>query len=423
MNKLYKVLIFLVFFGLGIPCASAANVTSLVPQTVETDMGFSQNIEIMKDDVSDGTLGSNNTFSALNSEVAEINMEPALTVSSENGTNSKLATVNVANPINWEFSPQEPVCGDIININGSASPEDKINAFVTFEKNVSVSEGEYEYSLQNVTIVKGLGNSFTVEARGVNNLNVRAKKVGWLSKSANASGDTAIVSRSDVPTGTYQIMIDGDAKEGVSEVDLKITASQTIQADSNGNFSYSYNTTAIPPGNFEVKVGDVTKEITLRSKEEPVLPAANFSTNVSEGYAPLSVQFNDSSKNATSISWNFGDETANSDERNPMHIYSAAGNYNVNLTASNEYGMNSTSVIINVFENKPFPGYTNPPIDSDHDNLCEDINGNGKVDFDDIVAYYANMNWIGENAPVTLFDYNNNNIIDFDDVVKLYNIL
>jgi PKD repeat protein len=428
MNKLYRVLIFLVFFGLGIPCALAANITSFNPQTVEMDMGLSQNVEILKDKVSDGTSGSNAMFSVLDSEVAEINTESVLPVAnfSVNVSEGSVPLVVQFNDslktltsVNWNFSPQEPVCGDTINISGSASPGEKLNILVTFEKNVSVSEEEYEYSLQNVSIVNELGNLFTVEAKGVNNLNVRAKKVIWLTKSANALGDTAIVSRSNIPTGIYQIRIDGDAKEGVSEVHLKITASQTVQADSNGNFSYSYNTTVVPPGNFEVKVGDITKVITLGSKEEPVLPVANFNVNVSEGYTPLVVQFDDSSKNATGWHWEFGDEVY-STEKNPTHIYTVAGNYNVNLTVSNKYGTNSTSVIINVFENMPFPSYTNPPKDSDYDGLYEDINGDGNVDFDDVVAYYINMYWMKENVPVALFDYNNNNIIDFDDVVILY---
>lgn len=86
----------------------------------------------------------------------------------------------------------------------------------------------------------------------------------------------------------------------------------------------------------------------------------------------------------------------------------------------------NTNVCIKAFTDPyvpVFPGYTNPPTDSDHDDLYEDINGNGKVDFDDVVAYYANMNWIGKNATVALFDYNNNDLIDFDDIVKLYNLL
>ncbi|AKB56538.1 PKD domain-containing protein [Methanosarcina barkeri] len=183
------------------------------------------------------------------------------------------------------------------------------------------------------------------------------------------------------------------------------------------------------PGNYTVNLtasnsnGTNSKlaTITVTENPEPVLPVANFSTNVSEGYAPLVVQFNDSSKNATGWHWDFGDG-ANSTEKNPMHIYTVAGTYTVNLTASNEYGMNSTSVIINVFENMPFPGYTNPPKDIDHDGFYEDINGDGNVDFDDVVAYYTNMYWMKTNVPVALFDYNNNNIIDFDDVVILYKI-
>src|SRR5574344_510250 len=72
MNKLYRVLIFLVFFGLGMPCASAANTTSFVPQTVEMNMGFSQNVEIVMDEVPYGISGFNITISVSDPEIAEI---------------------------------------------------------------------------------------------------------------------------------------------------------------------------------------------------------------------------------------------------------------------------------------------------------------------------------------------------------------
>ena|GEM_PF-4492295 len=70
-----------------------------------------------------------------------------------------------------------------------------------------------------------------------------------------------------------------------------------------------------------------------------------------------------------------------------------------------------------------FPGCINMPTDFNNNGLCEDINGNGKVDFDDIIAYYDNMDWIKENVTVSLFDYNKNNLIDFDDVIKLYDMV
>ncbi|WP_342770539.1 MULTISPECIES: PKD domain-containing protein [unclassified Methanoculleus] len=67
-------------------------------------------------------------------------------------------------------------------------------------------------------------------------------------------------------------------------------------------------------------------------------PVANFTANVTEGNAPLVVQFNDTSTgNVTSWSWDFGDGNT-STEQNPVHIYESPGNYTVSLTASNAYG-------------------------------------------------------------------------------------
>lgn len=174
---------------------------------------------------------------------------------------SAAASVN-----DWEFSPQEPVCGDTISIKGNASPREKIDVFVTFEKTVPVSAGKFEYILEDVKIPSGLNNIFKVEARGAEDLNVRAKVLAWMTKSSKASGEIATVSQSRVPPGTYIIKIDGDAKEGTSNVDLKITAYQEIKADSNGDFSYSYNTKAVPAGDFEIKVGTITKKVTIQSE-------------------------------------------------------------------------------------------------------------------------------------------------------------
>jgi PKD repeat protein len=79
------------------------------------------------------------------------------------------------------------------------------------------------------------------------------------------------------------------------------------------------------------------------------LPVANFTSNVTNGTAPLSIQFNDNSTgNVTSWFWEFGDNTTNSSEQNPMHTYVDAGNYTVNLTVSNANGVNSKTSTINV---------------------------------------------------------------------------
>src|SRR5665647_2350994 len=78
-----------------------------------------------------------------------------------------------------------------------------------------------------------------------------------------------------------------------------------------------------------------------------ILPVANFSSNISSGYAPLSVQFTDQSQNATGWSWDFGDGDT-STAQNPAHTYSVAGSYTITLSAINENGTISTFSTITV---------------------------------------------------------------------------
>jgi PKD repeat protein len=66
------------------------------------------------------------------------------------------------------------------------------------------------------------------------------------------------------------------------------------------------------------------------------------------------------------------------------------------------------------------PGMTNPPTDPDGDGLYEDLNGNGRADFSDIVLFFSQIEWIAENEPVPLFDFNGNGRIDFNDIVTQF---
>jgi len=71
----------------------------------------------------------------------------------------------------------------------------------------------------------------------------------------------------------------------------------------------------------------------------PVPPIADFSADITSGYAPLTVQFTDASmlgtNPITSWSWDFdNDGTVDSYEQNPIHTYAKAGTYTVKLTVS-----------------------------------------------------------------------------------------
>ncbi|MDD4247976.1 MAG: PGF-pre-PGF domain-containing protein, partial [Methanosarcina sp.] len=95
-----------------------------------------------------------------------------------------------------------------------------------------------------------------------------------------------------------------------------------------------------------------TAVITVLEEEEEeidVLPVANFSTNVTSGYAPLSVLFTDLSENATSRSWDVNnDGIEDSNEASFVYTYTSTGTYTAKLTANNAKGPATKTILIYV---------------------------------------------------------------------------
>jgi streptogramin lyase len=67
------------------------------------------------------------------------------------------------------------------------------------------------------------------------------------------------------------------------------------------------------------------------------------------------------------------------------------------------------------------PGGVGVPTDTNGDGRYDDVNGNRALDFNDVVLYFNQMDWIAANEPLAAFDYNGNGQIDFNDVVWLFN--
>jgi PKD repeat protein len=72
-------------------------------------------------------------------------------------------------------------------------------------------------------------------------------------------------------------------------------------------------------------------------------PSANFNATVAGSVA----SFNNTSANAQSYAWNFGDGTS-ATEANPTHIYLTDGTYTVELTATNSCGSSTFTQIVTV---------------------------------------------------------------------------
>jgi len=135
--------------------------------------------------------------------------------------------------------------------------------------------------------------------------------------------------------------------------------------DSNGDYITQWGTEGTYSGQFsriegiavdpsgDVYVADpgnrrIEKYSTTAAPIVVVPPVASFTTNVTDGSAPLSVQFTDTSQDAEKWSWDFDDNYQTSNEKNPVHTYTSVGTYNVKLTVSNAKGSNESITTIYV---------------------------------------------------------------------------
>lgn len=171
----------------------------------------------------------------------------------------------------WTISPSNPTVGDTLKIKGTASPGEDLIAQVSFEKELPVTEGRYQYLLEKIKIPRGEDNLLTLRGEGVENLNVSVTKLFFTKKlSSDASGGIATISRRNVPPLTYKVLIDGDALSTPSKdssVKITVTASQTLKTNSKGKFNFNYHTSSMPAGKYTIYIGDSKKTIELKSEK------------------------------------------------------------------------------------------------------------------------------------------------------------
>jgi PKD repeat protein len=84
------------------------------------------------------------------------------------------------------------------------------------------------------------------------------------------------------------------------------------------------------------------------SEDTPSLPSASFTYDfTATNFAPSQVNFHNTSTNATSYHWSFGDG-GESVAQEQSYTYNGAGDFTVTLTATNSDGSNSSSQTIHI---------------------------------------------------------------------------
>lgn len=121
----------------------------------------------------------------------------------------------------------------------------------------------------------------------------------------------------------------------------------------NGTISFLQNPSAtyFTPGQYTIKLvvedGLGNKDSLTKTQYINIfpIPVVNFSATPLSGCVPLTVQFTDlstaSGSSITAWLWDFGDGTTGS-VKNPVHTYTAAGNYNVTLRVTTVSGCSKT---------------------------------------------------------------------------------
>jgi len=244
----------------------------------------------------------------------------------------------------------------------------------------------------DVTVKKGSGNSYNITKTAGTNI-IGGSYIGgnyWGKPDGKGFSDTAVDSDGDgIADSAYSLPGDSSYKDYLPLVSSSNSAAPTIPvADFSSSITsgnapldvlFTDKSTGTPTswnwdfgdgtnsqdqnpihtytsaGNYNVTLkvnnanGETSKTGTITVLQNSELPVADFGTNATQGSAPLAIQFTDLSQKAVSWNWDFGDSSSSTDQ-NPVHVYENPGDYNVNLTVSNENGTASKTLGIKVLE-------------------------------------------------------------------------
>ncbi len=97
-----------------------------------------------------------------------------------------------------------------------------------------------------------------------------------------------------------------------------------------------------------------------KDKDEPAVPpVAKFTVASDNGFeAPSSITFTNTSTNATTYEWDFGDGSAKVTTENPVHLFQNTGSYTVTLIAKKDTQSNSATTTITIVDPTPVASFT-----------------------------------------------------------------
>ncbi len=161
----------------------------------------------------------------------------------------------------FTVTPSNPVVGGPVTITGTAAPNKLVTVQVCYEQSLPVLKGAYQFVLRGIVIPTG-SNSITIKTTNVKSMSVGIKQGIWTTITAKVVNGVSTLTQNNISPGKYDAIIYGNS--GASSIQLSVTASKTLTADSKGNYTYVYNSAGMPKGKYTVKVGNVSKSFVLK---------------------------------------------------------------------------------------------------------------------------------------------------------------
>ena len=197
---------------------------------------------------------------------------------------------------------------------------------------------------------------------------------GRLAVSGNAASSTLTIGTFNLTGNSSSIYVAGKTYDVPLNISLTNVTNASCPGVADGNATvsvqggtapYTYlwsngQTTAtaidLAAGTYTVTVTDNAgaQISTTATITEPAALTVGFTSNVNT----LTASFSNTSANATSYSWNFGDGQISTDA-NPVHTYANCGTYTVTLTATNLCGTNTSSTTVTIGNGNPTASFTN----------------------------------------------------------------
>jgi PKD repeat protein len=168
--------------------------------------------------------------------------------------------------------------------------------------------------------------------------------------------------------GSLQLVREGVYGQGPDTLDPSFTVS-CPEARENDRVRFSINGHMAAESRDFTPAGRVRLDLSVDHLLH-IPPVVNFTAEPVSGNAPLAVRFTDATESSPrSWVWNFGDTSAPSFVRDPVHTFSEPGVYDIGLMAVNATGMSyiEKEDFVSVFP-------------------AGDINHNWRVDIDDVLT-------------------------------------